>query len=92
MKYMSKGKLPAPTLRAVDELDDSEEEASRRAKLAQRKKMQELLLEEKKNSMLNNLKIQQSWRRQMRLAKVEALRKEFSNTSTWLDPGPAPTV
>ena len=69
------GKEKKPT--KVTKLDDSEEAQRRERERREREKMKEKLQAEEKNSLLNNLKIQQSWRRQMRLTKVEALRKDI---------------
>ncbi len=53
------------------------EEDRRRKEEAMRKKLTEDLMEEAKFAKLNLAKIQNQWRKLMRLAKVESLRKDL---------------
>lgn len=67
---------------AINELDEKqrkllEMEEAKKAARAARQELKERLEVEKRNSNMNRLKIQNQWRKIMRLAKVETLRKDI---------------
>jgi len=66
----------------VPELDERQRrlleiEEAKKAAAAAKKELKERLEVEKRNSSMNRLKIQNQWRKIMRLAKVEMLRKDI---------------
>ncbi len=59
-------------MRLQEEIDNK-----RKAALLERERLTELLIAEKKNNSINSMKIQNQWRKVMRLAKVETLKKDI---------------
>eukprot|EP01045_Picozoa_sp_COSAG04_P013449 COSAG04_NODE_954_length_9193_cov_9.021113_7_plen_516_part_00 len=73
----AKGKGKGKGKGGKGDMDDSELDEARRRREDQANLMKEKRAEEEKFSALNNLRIQQQWRRSMRLTKVEELRKDI---------------
>ena len=59
------------------DVDTGEDDLKRKRRLERANLMKEKRAEEERFSALNNLRIQQQWRRSMRLTKVEELRKDI---------------